>query len=216
MNIILFGATGLVGNEVRKFLHSHHSHHKIGLVVRKKLKDINPGEVEILSDLTSHEDLKNRLMDLRPEVAFCCLGTTMKKAGSKHAFYHVDHELILNCAKAAYLAGAKSFGVISSSGADARSDFYYLKVKGETEKDLMGLGFAQLVILRPGLLLGKRSESRTLEKLFISLAPFYSKLMKGPLRKFRPIEASSVASCLVRLTTSKGKKVQILESHNII
>jgi uncharacterized protein YbjT (DUF2867 family) len=155
-------------------------------------------------------------MDLKPEAAFCSLGTTMKKAGSKEAFFQVDHTLIFNVAKASYLAGVKSFGIVSSSGANIQSGFYYLKVKGQMEKALISLGFSRLVIVRPGVLLGERAESRTLESLSQSLAPLMSKLLIGPLKKYRPIKASTVASALVRHTITKGSKVQIIESQNII
>ena len=216
MNIVLFGSTGLVGDEVRKKIATLFPAHQVILVVRKKLNDLGAHETQIISDLVSHDELKNKLMGLKPEAAFCCIGTTMKKAGSKEAFFQVDHTLIFNAAKASYLAGVKSFGLISSSGASAKSSIYYLKVKGQMEKALISLGFSRLVILRPGLLLGERSESRPMEALSQNLAPVMNKFMIGPLKKYRPINANTVAEALVRHTITKGEKVQIIENQNII
>lgn len=216
MNILLFGSTGLVGNEVRREIAALSPSHQVMLVVRKKLNDLMPHETQIVSDLVSHDELKHKLMDFKPEAAFCCIGTTMKKAGSKEAFFLVDHTLIFNAAKASYLAGVKSFGLISSSGAHIQSSFYYLKVKGQMEKALISLGFSRLVILRPGVLLGQRTKSHPMETLSQNLAPLMAKIMIGPFKKYRPIKATTVASALVRHTITKGGKVQIIESQNII
>ena len=129
--------------------------------------------------------------------AFCCLGTTIKKAGSQEAFRAVDHDAVLAFAKAARKSGARRFLVVTALGADSRSRVFYNRVKGEAEEALKGVGFETLVILRPSLLLGDRAESRPGERAAIVV----SRALGPLLRPFggRPIEARTVARAMLSL-----------------
>jgi nucleoside-diphosphate-sugar epimerase len=210
--ILIFGASGLVGHEVVNILSSQYPQLTPITITRKKFD--SPKGLNLISDLTSFNELTQLISEHRPQYALCALGTTMKTAGSKEAFFRVDHDFIMNAARASLSAGVTSFGVISAMGADPQSSFFYLKVKGQTEKDLRSLGFKNLTILRPGLLLGKRTESRPLESLSIKLAPYLSALFKGPLKKHRPIEAKIVASSLLKETLN-GQGINIIENQDI-
>src|SRR5262245_52892529 len=131
-----------------------------------------------------HEKLVSKVVDLQnttavaaeiPEgtaVAFCCLGTTMRQAGSKDAFRRVDHDAVLAFAKAALERGARRFLVVSSVGAGANSANFYQRTKGEVEEELAQLGFAQLTILRPSLIddEGARRDYRAGERWLLPLA----------------------------------------------
>src|SRR4029077_1833999 len=97
------------------------------------------------------------------DVALCCLGTTIRQAGSEHAFRAVDVDCVLAFARAAKAAGARRFVVISSVGADTSARNFYLRTKGEMEEQLIAAGFESLDILQPSLLLGWRAEMRPLE-----------------------------------------------------
>jgi uncharacterized protein YbjT (DUF2867 family) len=127
------------------------------------------------------------------DVAFCCLGTTIKVAGSESAFYKVDHDYIINFAHACKKAGTKTFIVIGALGSDSRSKIFYNKVKGQTEEDLINLNFLNLFILRPSLLIGKRNENRIGENIAQHISVFLRPLMIGPLKKLRPVDAFLVA-----------------------
>jgi uncharacterized protein YbjT (DUF2867 family) len=141
------------------------------------------------------------------EDAFCCLGTTIKKAGSQEAFRAVDHDAVLAFAKSARKAGARRFLLVSALGANPSSRVFYNRVKGETEEDLKAVGFESLIILRPSLLLGDRAESRPGEHAAIVV----SKVLGPLLRPFsgRPIEARTVARAMLALARDAASGTRV-------
>ncbi len=154
--------------------------------------------------------------DLRCDDAFCCLGTTLKQAGSQEAFRAVDHGAVLAFAWAARRNGAGRFFVVSALGANARSRFFYNRVKGETEAALAVLSFNTLGIFRPGLLLGPRREDRPGERLGAAVMWLADPLLHGPLRKYRAIEAEVVARAMFRCSFGQpGQGVLIFASDEI-
>lgn len=145
--------------------------------------------------------------------AFCCLGTTIKTAGSQAAFRAVDFEAVLAFARAAQAAGVRRIGVVSAMGANARSSVFYNRVKGEAEQALAALGFEHLVFARPSLLLGDRTAlgqaTRPVERLGQALMPVLGWLLP---RKLRPISAAAVATALRRALADAGPGTTVLES----
>ena len=133
-------------------------------------------------------------------VAFCCLGTTMRRAGSKEAFRAVDYDAVVAFAESARARGARRLVVVSSIGADPGARSFYLRTKGEVEEALSGLGFAELVLVRPTLLddEGARAERRPAERLTLALARPLFRLL-GRTRRYAPIPADTVARAMVRL-----------------
>jgi uncharacterized protein YbjT (DUF2867 family) len=128
---------------------------------------------------------------------FCAFGTTIKQAGSQAAFRAVDYDLPMIAARAAKPAGARQFVLVSSIGADSKSTNFYLRTKGELERDLAEIGFTALHILRPGLLLGERREHRAGESVAQKAAPILNLFLRGALRKYRSIPAATVARAMV-------------------
>jgi uncharacterized protein YbjT (DUF2867 family) len=147
----------------------------------------------------------------RADDVFCCLGTTIKKAGSQAAFRAVDYYAVLSLAK----AGGARFFLVSSLGADARSAVFYSRVKGEIEASAAQLPFEAVFILRPSLLLGDRGEFRLKEKIAEAAMFLLKPFLLGPLRKYRAIEAEVVAKAMLALARSGRKGVNILESDEI-
>ena len=145
--------------------------------------------------------------------AFCCLGTTIKVAGSQAAFRAVDFDAVLAFARAAQAAGASRLGVVSALGADVKSSVFYNRVKGEMEQALAGLGLPHLVIARPSLLLGERSAlgqpGRPGERLAQALMPAVGWLIP---RKLRPISADTVAAALLSALADAAPGTTVLES----
>jgi uncharacterized protein YbjT (DUF2867 family) len=199
---LLAGATGLVGREIALQWPG-----PMQLLVRRPLALPRPGLALQVVDFTA-------LPALPPaEVAFCALGTTIKVAGSKAAFRAVDFGAVLAYAQACRAAGVRRFGVVSALGASARSGNFYSQVKGEAEDALRAVGFEQLVIARPSLLLGDRhalgQPARAGEQWGERLAGWL-----GPLvpRGLRPIAAATVARALVRTVPVAASGVAVLDS----
>ena len=184
------GATGLVGREtVRVLLESGD---RVVAWVRRASGLQHPGLVERVIDFEQLDAAFVPEPGERPDVAVCCLGTTIKQAGSQDRFRRVDHDYVLAFARAAHQAGASTFAVVTALGADAKSLVFYNRVKGEVEQALAGIGFESLVIARPSLLLGEREQARLGERL---MAPV-SRLL--PMR-YRGIEGITVARALRNL-----------------
>ena len=154
---LLAGATGLIGSQVLKLLLDDPEYHEVKILTRRAI-DVSHHKLRtILADVDS---LKNVVGELKADTVFCCLGTTMKKAGSKEAFRKIDFTYPLEIASATHRLGAKQFLLVSALGADPSSSIFYNKVKGETEDAIGKLGFTSFHIFRPSLLLGDRNESR--------------------------------------------------------
>lgn len=135
------------------------------------------------------------------DVAFSCLGTTIKKAGSQEAFRAVDHDLVLRFARAALAAGARSFHVVSAMGASASSRVFYNRVKGEMERDVAAVGFESACAYRPSLLAGERDERRMAERAGLALAQAFALVIP---RRYQAIPASTVARAMARHARSPG------------
>jgi uncharacterized protein YbjT (DUF2867 family) len=201
---LLAGASGLVGGHCLRLLLAEPAYGRVIALGRRALPLQHPKLEQKLVDFAHIADLVPRVDDV-----YCCLGTTIKKAGSQAAFRRVDHDYVVALAQAAKQAGARRFLLVSSLGANPRSRIFYSRVKGETERDVSAVPFAAVHIFRPSLLLGERAESRPLERLgsvaFGALAP----LLAGPLRPYRPIPAETVARAMVRAALGKGTGVRI-------
>lgn len=165
MKAIICGSTGLVGQLLLKKLLKDRRFNEVVSVSRQKtgLEDHHLKEV-LCPDFSQLASLQENLVG---DIYFCCLGTTLKKAKSRDQFFKIDHDAICEFAKIAKAHEAQSFVLISALGAHPQSYVFYNRVKGQTEVDLKRLQLKHLVILRPGLLLGKRHEFRLLEFLFI-------------------------------------------------
>lgn len=130
---------------------------------------------------------------------YCCLGTTIRAAGSEPAFRAVDHDAVLAFARALRRGGTPEFRVVSSVGADPEARSFYLRVKGETERELRALGFPRLLIFRPGLLRGPRAEFRFGERLALATAPLWELFLQGRRRRFRTTRAADLTLAMSTL-----------------
>lgn len=204
MTALLAGATGLIGREVARQWTGPGPLH---LLVRRDTPALQPLHRVHVVDFAALPPLP------QAERAFCCLGTTIKAAGSQEAFRAVDHGAVLAFARAAQRAGVRHFAVVSALGASARSRTFYNRVKGEMEGELATLGFASLVIARPSLLAGDRASLGQPARLGERLAL----MMTAPLTPFipkawRPIEAAVVARAMLRALDRPAPGLRVLES----
>lgn len=201
--ILLAGATGLTGEHLLDRLLNEPT------VARVLAPSRRP--------LAAHPHLENPVGELAAllphlsgnvDIAFCCLGTTIKQAGSEAAFRAVDHDLVLAFATRARALGARHLLVISALGSDAHSAVFYNRVKGELEAALQAQDWPQLTIVRPSLLLGARREFRLGERLLAPLARW----IPG---KYRGIKACTLAHALWRLALEEQDGTRIIESDQL-
>ncbi len=209
---IVLGASGLVGSECLRILLAENAYDRVSALVRRPLGFDHP---KLTQEQIAFERLAEARTSWSVDAVFCALGTTIKKAGSQTAFRLVDHDYPLAAARCAANAGAGMFIVVSSAGADVRSPVFYSRVKGETERDLSALALGGLVILRPSLILGERSERRPGEQFAQTMLKPLMPLLRGPLQRYRPIEASVIARAMVRLSLAPIEGRTIVESERI-
>ena len=203
---IVAGASGLVGKELVQKLINSDQYRLIYILSRKKSGLVNDKIRELVIDFDKMDQLK---FAEPVDDAFCTLGTTMKQAGSKDNFKKVDFEYIVALANLAKHAGASTFLVVSAMGANSKSAVFYNKVKGMTEDALKVIGFNQLIILRPSLLLGDRPDKRFAERLSGFLMKVFNFLIPD---NYKAIEAKKVADCMVKMTLKSTDKVLIVKS----
>ncbi|MBL8513286.1 MAG: oxidoreductase [Betaproteobacteria bacterium] len=209
MNVALSGSTGLVGSHLLRLLCEEPPVAHLYAVGRREPEWAHAKVTFISSAQGTSANLPSI------DAAFCCLGTTIKKAGSQAAFRAVDFDMVVHFAKSAKAAGAQSFGLVSALGANAQSSVFYNRVKGETEEALLAQGFQSLVIARPSFLMGDRAESRPGERLGIAVSRMMSPLMIGPAKRLRPVAAEAVARTLVEATLHPQPGVRIIESEHL-
>ncbi|OCS94297.1 oxidoreductase [Caryophanon latum] len=210
---IVVGATGLTGRTLIEQLCESEEYVAVIAIARRKLTFEHPKlEVRVKSFDELEED------DLPPaNDLFCCLGTTRKKAGSKEAFEQVDFEYPLRIASLAKKKGIPHFVVISAMGAKESSPFYYSRVKGKLEKELIDLQLDRLTIVRPSLITGDRDEFRLGERVGAGTLAVTNPLLAGPLKKYRSIEASQLALAMICIALyERPQKVGIYESNRLL
>ena len=204
---LIVGGTGLTGRLLTDLLLADDRYSKIILLVRKPI-DLKHDKLE---QIAFNFDYPNRSVIVADEI-FCCLGTTIKKAGSKEAFLKVDHEYVSLIARMGHENGIKRFAMISSLGANKNSSVFYNKVKGLAEERVAQTGYEACFILRPSLLLGDRNEFRLGERAAAFFMTSFSFLVP---KKYKAIEAKQVAKAMIVVMNSGKTGLQIIESDEI-
>jgi uncharacterized protein YbjT (DUF2867 family) len=203
---LLAGASGLVGTELLRLLLQVDDYNRVHALSRRPLALDHP---RLANRIVNFDDLPARLKGLACDDAFCCLGSTIAKAGSQAAFRAVDLDLVVAFAQAARTAGARRLVLVSSVAADAAAKNFYLRVKGEAERAIGGLGFASLDVLQPALLLGSRRELRPLELMASVLMPLLNPLLRGRLAPYRPIAVGDVALAMLGAARSGRRGIHV-------
>lgn len=200
--ICVVGATGLVGSQLIEQAVSRADVRLVG-VARREAKLPAGARMEML--LADTPGWADAIAAANAKVLVCALGTTMRQQGNDQAaFRAIDHDLVIDCGRAAKAAGIDHMIVVSSVGASLASRSFYLRVKAEMEYALSKLGLRRLDILRPGLLRGHRTERRPAERLAMLLSPGLDLFLHGGLRKFRSIGAETVAQAAFALAREKA------------
>ncbi|MFE6077552.1 oxidoreductase [Paenibacillus sp. NPDC057886] len=194
---LVIGATGLVGGLLVRSLLQNPAYGRIRVLVRRPLEWEHPKLEQHVVDWEQLEDQKDLFCNI--DDLYCCLGTTIKKAGSQDNFRQVDFHYPVKAAKLAKEHGVSQMLVISSMGADAESRVFYSRTKGEMEEALSAVGFRSLHIFRPSLILGDRKEKRLGEQLAAHVMTFLDRWMKGRVDKYRAIQAATIARAMMNI-----------------
>ncbi|MBS0027889.1 oxidoreductase [Chitinophaga sp. 22321] len=209
---IVIGATGLTGTHLVAALLKDPYFSKVKVLVRKPWAHARPGLESIIVDFDDRESLAAALQG---DVLFCCIGTTIRKAGSQENFREVDYGIPVKCAEIAHEQGVAQFALMSSIGADPHSRNFYLRTKGETEEAVQSSGFSGVYIFRPSVLIGPRNEFRLGEWLGKYLIQLFYFLLQGRWKKYRAIKAATVANAMIAATKHADTGVSIFESDAI-
>ncbi|MFJ7648783.1 oxidoreductase [Lysinibacillus sp. NPDC097279] len=201
---IVVGATGLTGSSLIEQLCENDEYVSVIVIARRELQYKHP-KLEV--KIRNFDTLEEKDIEFAHEL-YCCLGTTIKKAGAREAFEKVDFEYPLAIASLAKKQGIPHMLVITAMGANEQSRFYYNRVKGKLENALIELGLQRLSIIRPSLLVGQREEFRLGEKVGEKLLKLANPLLIGPLKRSRAIEASQVAKAMIVIALH-GKKQSV-------
>ena len=209
---LVVGATSLVGKELVKVLLASDKYNKIIVWVRQTV-GIDHKKLE--EKQIHFEILNSYEIDKAVDHLYCCLGTTIKKAGTQKAFKAVDFGYPLLLAGKAKDAGVQQFIIISAMGAAVNAMSFYSRTKGEMEEALQRLDLHGLQIVRPSLLLGKREEFRIGEQLAAMLAGLIPFLFIGSLKKYKPIPVREVAYAMYRIANQARPGNHIYESDKL-
>jgi uncharacterized protein YbjT (DUF2867 family) len=200
----LAGGSGLVGGALLRRLLQDDYFDKVISVGRRALAIQDPRLIQVQTDFATPSAFD---AVASPHVAFSCLGTTIKKAGSREAFRKVDHDAVLAFAQAAKRKGTLAFLHVSSLGANIKSSTFYSAVKGETERDVGRVGFPSVYALRPSILDGDRGESRPGE--YVGL--LVGRVLAPLLGKYRPTRVEAVVETMVARAKAPAPGVHVIE-----
>ena len=200
IKITLFGPTGLIGNEILKLLENDIDFENINVVSRRPVKLKSKKSNLNIIDFKDFNSYLNVIDG--SDVVLAAIGTTQSKVGfNKKKYREIDFDIISNTVKACKEKNVKHFSFVSSAGADINNKSFYLKLKGEIEKEVESKQLNSSTIYRPSLLLGNRKENRFGEKVAQILIPLISFLFPD---NYKPIKAIDVAKAMV----TESKKIE--------
>lgn len=209
---LIVGSTGLIGKELLSILLEEEAYELVYALVRRPVHANHP---KLKECVVNFDDLHPDEAYFEVDDVFCCLGTTIKKAGSREAMRKVDVEYPVKVAQLAKEKGAAHYLVISSVNASAKSPFAYSRMKGELEDTLKSLAYETLSILHPSLLLGNREEHRFMESLANKAVRAMEKIKKSTISSNIAIEGEKVALAMNRIAQESEKGVHIYSPKQI-
>lgn len=210
MKAIVIGATGLIGQALIKLLNDDSRFTEIQIFSRKKIDGLSAKFKVIITDFTSLSDLQN---EVKGDVLFSTLGTTLKTAGSKEKQYAIDYGIQYSFTEMAAKNQVSKFVLLSSAGANRKSKLFYPQMKGQLDEDVKNLGFKNISIIRPSMLKGNRKEFRLSEKIFTPIMTFFG--VFPFIRKYRPIKDSIVAQAMINASIRNEESYHIYELEEV-
>lgn len=209
---LVIGSNGLVGSYLVQKLLEKNQFQLVTVLVRKSYFAPHPKLKEVIFDFENEGTMES----LEPvNHIFCCLGTTIKKAGSKDQFRFVDYDLPLRFARWAETTHAKSFSIVTALGANSNSSIFYNKVKGDIEDELKKMTIPIIQIFQPSLIMGPRPEFRLGEKIGKIFMSLINPFLVGSLRKYRGIHAQIIAKGLIDHLEKSDNGISVFMSDKI-
>jgi uncharacterized protein YbjT (DUF2867 family) len=205
----VIGATGLVGKQLVEMLLKNENFEKVRIFIRGDSGIIHPKLETIIVDFSDKKTWENQL---KGDVLFSALGTTLKHAGSKEKQYEIDFTFNLNFAEKARENGIENYVLVSSVGANPKSSIFYTRMKGELDEAVSKIGFNNLVVLRPASLTGNRKEKRIAEQISVPILNFLTRII---MKNYRPISDETVAKAMINAVLFPNNKKTIWEGHEV-
>lgn len=209
---IILGATGLTGNILLQKLIEDDRYDSIKLFSRSKIEGLPKKVTQFTGNLLKLDQFK---ADFIADEVFCCIGTTAKKTPNKTLYKQIDYGIPATSAKLSKENNIQTFLVISAMGANKNSNVFYNKTKGEMEHDVLQQHIKNTFILRPSLIGGERKERRILEEIGLVVFKIIQPLFIGPLKKYKIINAQSIAQAMIVLANTKNHNEEIITSEHI-
>ena len=209
---IILGATGLTGGFLLKKLMVDNRYDTIKLFSRTRIEGLPNTVQQFIGNLLELDQFKT---DFTADEVYCCIGTTSKKTPDKKMYRNIDYGIPVSAAKLAKENNITTFLVVSAMGANKKSKVFYNRTKGEMEQDVLHQGIQHTSILRPSLIGGEREERRILEKIGLKVFRLMQPLFIGPLKKYRIINAESIAQAMVNLANTTSNTDVIITSLDI-
>lgn len=209
MRALIIGATGATGKDLVNILLGDEDYTEVVIFVRRTSGIVDPKLIEVLTDFDKMDQVAG---EIKGDVWFSCLGTTLKVAGSKDKQWHIDYEIPLEFARIARRNGVAQMVLLSSYGASPGSNVFYSKMKGGLEEKMKALAFEKLIIFKPGLLLRKDTD-RLGERISASVIRFLNSL--GIVKKFRPMPTPILAEKLAKAPKAFSNGTYVVELDEI-
>jgi uncharacterized protein YbjT (DUF2867 family) len=209
---IILGATGLTGNILLQKLIEDDRYDAIKLFSRSKIEGLPKKVTQYIGNLLKLEDFKTNFTG---DEVYCCLGTTAKKTPDKTLYKAIDYGIPVTAAKLSKEQNISTFLIISAMGANKNSSVFYNKTKGEMEQSVLQQNIKNTFILRPSLIGGERKERRVLEKIGLVVFKIIQPLFIGQLKKYKIINAESIAQAMLNLANNTSHSEVIITSNDI-
>src|ERR1700722_1384567 len=214
---VVFGSSGFVGSHLLSELLNNSDYGEVTALARKSLNINHPRLRTVIGDYNSLASVKSKIA---ADEVFIALGTTKKNSPKKEDYYQVDHDYPVLAARISKESGAKSVFLVTAVGANPNSKFFYVRTKGETERDVIALNFEHTYIFRPSMILGNRKQKRSqLEAALIGFWSALNPLLAGKADKYKGITAEDIAKAMLKSAKNQTQKLKIYhwrEMHSLL
>ena len=206
---LLVGASGYVGRFLLDELLNSNKYEKVTIVVRRDLGISHPKLKTLLGDYSTFASLKD---EIEVDDVFITLGSTRKKTPDLKKYYEIDHDYPVLISQIAKEKGAKSVLLLTAVGSNVNSSMFYVRTKGEVERDVIAQNFDYTHIFRPSMILGDRKEFRLMEKMFLGIWPLVDGLL-GLMgaSKYKGIKGELIAKAMTNAAQKETSKVAFYE-----